>query len=220
MPPFILLLMLALIISPDAQAQIYKCRTGDNATIYSDRPCQSGRQTEIDIQSSPTAVDGGVKVDASLRRRLDAAVKAAILRQDYARAEALAATDEQRAWIAAARKQAAAGEDGRSEPALRAEKHHSAQCEEARRDLELAADSARDSAVLDAKTSLMRVACGEPEVVQSHYGIAGFPFFGIPPHFNRLPKAYKPEQPYTSPPYDRTRARPFGSRWIRPDTEY
>lgn len=167
MSPF-LAIPLLLLLSLPAQAQVYKCQSANQQTIYSDTPCPAGNievMTNIklnDPQSNPSSNS------SSLMRQLDSAVKTAILAGDLDRAQALATTYEHKQWVAdAISKQAS--QPQKSETLLKAELAASSDCAAARRNLEAASNaSLPDAEILNAKTSLMHAACGttEPVIVQ------------------------------------------------------
>ncbi|MFA6179919.1 MAG: DUF4124 domain-containing protein [Candidatus Methylopumilus sp.] len=208
---------LLLFAASPVSAQVYKCTTQQNKVAYTDTSCVTGSKqitTDIQSQPSPAALKSIVSnTDANITRQLDAAVKLAISNDDLVRAQALATTPEQKQWVAAARKEASKKVmAGRTEADLNAERANSYACRQAQRNLEMEGNSIfRDAASIATKTSLMQASCGisQPNI---GYGYAPPPYLFSPgrPHFNQQPG-------YTSEPYDRTRASPFGSRWIRPE---
>ncbi|HEU4708814.1 MAG TPA: hypothetical protein VFS17_05835, partial [Methylophilaceae bacterium] len=147
-----------------------------------------------------------------------AAVKSAIAAGDLTRAEALATTREHWEWIAEARKTNAKN-------APPADQANSEECLAAKQALERAANSADpEPEVLQAKRSLMYAACDIPqpvELVNQQPVTTLFPYpytrrRGYPGHRHPHGDHDKPSD-YTSPPYDRRMAEPFGSRFIRPE---
>jgi hypothetical protein len=222
--PILLPILALLLISIPAHAQVYKC-VGAEGVEYSDSPCaneDSQTLTGIDSTTSPTPA---LAHKPPVILQLDTAVKAAIAVNDLARAEALATTREHWEWIAEARKnttQVARTEVG--DPAA------SADCQQAKSELDQEAGKPfPDADVLQAKRSLMYASCGlsEPfEVVTEAPAVGFFPYYGnrhaYPRHPHRFPHGYPPHRPpkpsgYTSPPYDRHKETPFGSRFIRPE---
>ena len=89
--------LVLLLLSLPAHAQIYKCTSDKNSVVYSDNPCAAG-----DDQSLPGIVNQPIDEQPSLARKppvilqLDTAVKSAIAVDDLTRAEALATTREQK----------------------------------------------------------------------------------------------------------------------------
>lgn len=159
---------LLLLLSLPAQAQVYKCQSASQQTIYSNMPCPAGNvevMTDIklnDPQSNPAGNS------SNLMRQLDSAVKTAILAGDLNRAQALATTYEHKQWVAEAISKEAS-QPQKSEALLKAELAASSDCAVARRNLEAASNaSLPDAEILNAKTSLMHAACGstEPIIVQ------------------------------------------------------
>ena len=215
LPLIIAAVALLAFAATSASAQVYKCTSAKNQTTYSDTPCSSGSvETITNTEPSISGGDGSAEqMESSITRQMDAAVKAAIANDDYIRAQALATTQQQRDWIAAAKKEY----DGRmavslTEANLYADKSTSAECLKARRDLEHVANGLSDSELLNAKTSLMQAACGVQPSSENLYGGSVLPVF-YHGHYHKLPV----KTGYTSPPYDRTMAKPFGSRFIRPE---
>jgi len=217
MPSIIFAFSLLLFAASPVYAQVYKCTTQQNKVAYTDTSCVTGSKqitTGIQSQPSPTALKSIVSnTNANITRQLDAAVKLAISNDDLVRAQALATTPEQKQWVTAARKEASKKVmAGRTETDLNAERANSYACRQAQRNLEMEGNSVfRDATTIATKTSLMHASCGisQPNI---GYGYAPPPYLFSPGrhHFNQQPG-------YTSEPYDRTRASPFGSRWIRPE---
>lgn len=230
--PGMLAASLFMLITAPAKADIYKCESAQGKTIYSDTPCHSSStQTLTDIQpdvvTNPHPQD---KTKSVVIRQLDEAVKAAIATGDIVRASALAVTNEQRDWVAYAKR----GSDGKAIPGssqitIAAEKSESGECRQAKLDLEREANSSfHKTDVLKAKTSLMNAACGLNEQSDWGYDQSGMgqnvPFLfdthrsysyrnlGRWPHNSRPPHS----PPENSPPYDRYMEKPFGSSYIRP----
>lgn len=226
MPNLLPMLALLLFTAP-AQAQIYKC-VGEDGVIYSDSPCaDSGSQTVPDISGA-----GRLSNAAPLPQKppvilqLDTAVKSAIALNDLNRAEALATTREHWEWIAEARKNAP-----QNDRIVSTDPAASPECLQAKSALDQEAGKPfPDPEVLEAKRSLMYASCGLPEppieVVTGAPAVGIFPYYGnpygYPRHPHRFPHGHKPHWPqkpsgYTSPPYDRHKETPFGSRFIRPE---
>jgi hypothetical protein len=224
--PILMPLLTLLLLAAPAHAQIYKCISEDNGVVYSDSPCITGDSQTLSGIGTPhadTAPTPPRKPPVILQ--LDTAVKAAIAVNDLARAEALATTREHWEWIAEARKdtlQLAQAEA--ADPAA------SQECQQAKNELDYEAGRPfPDPEVLQTKRSLMYASCGlsEPfEVVTEAPAVGFFPYYGspyaYPRHPHRLPHGKRPHWPpkpsgYTSPPYDRHKERPFGSRFIRPE---
>ena len=225
MPKLIPILAILLFTAP-AYAQIYKCVSKDGV-VYSDSPCtEAGSQTITGINGAAPA-DG---TQALARKppvimQLDTAVKSAIALNDLDKAEALATTSEHWEWIAEARKNAPqTARADTSDPAA------SVECQQAKSELDHEAGRPfPDPEVLQTKRSLMYVSCGlsEPmEVVTGAPAVGIFPYYGNAyghfRHPHRFPRGSKPHWPpkpsgYTSPPYDRHKETPFGSRFIRPE---
>jgi len=215
LPLIIAAVALLAFAATSASAEVYKCTSAKNQTTYSDKPCTSGSKETITNTGPSVSIDAdsAEQLESSMTRQMDAAVKAAIANNDYIRAQALATTQQQRDWIAAAKKEY----DGRmtaslTEANLYADKSTSVECLKARSDLERAANNITNSEVLSAKTSLMQAACGVQSSPDYLYGGPVWPVF-FPGHFHKLPV----KTGFTSPPYDRTMAKPFGSRFIRPE---
>lgn len=225
--PILMPMLAMLLFAVTANAQIYKCVSEENGVVYSDSPCING-----DTQTLP-GIDAAADMNSvpALARKppvilqLDTAVKSAIAVNDLARAEALATTREHWEWIAEARKSASqVAKSETPDPAA------SAECQQAKNELDQeAVKPFPDADVLQTKRSLMYVSCGlsEPlEVVTEAPAVGFFPYYGspytYPRHPHRFPNGKKPHWPprpsgYTSPPYDRHKERPFGSRFIRPE---
>jgi hypothetical protein len=205
------------------QAQVYKCVSG-NGVIYSDIPCAGeGSQTVTDIAG--TQDNAPLPGKPAVILQLDAAVKSAIALNDLNRAEALATTREHWEWIAEARRNAPQAASAES-----ADPASSVECQQAKKALDLEAGKPfPDTVVLQAKRSLMYASCGlsEPlEVATESPAVGIFPYYNRHPghhrHPHRFPHGKKPHWPDkqtgdTSPPYDRHKEPPFGSRFIRPE---
>jgi len=220
--PFLAMLLVAL----PAQAQVYKCTNAEGGVVYSDSPCTSGdTETLTGISGEP-----GLENTPNLARKppviqqLDAAVKSAIALDDLKRAETLATTREHWEWIAEAKKKTPqVSKIETTDPAT------SAECQQAKSQLDYEAGRPfPDAEVLQTKRSLMYVSCGlsEPLEVVTEAPAAGFfPYYGSPyaRHPHRFPHGRKHDAQsgrpsgYSSPPYDRHKERPFGSRFIRPE---
>lgn len=215
-----------LLMAIPAHAQIYKCISEENGIIYSDIPCDaSDSQTLTDIMDDTLADE-----PPSLARKppvilqLDTAVKSAIAVNDLTRAEALATTREHWEWIAEARKNTPKIETAQNQA-------ESADCSQAKTSLEQEAGKPfPDAELLQVKQSLMYAACGISgplEVVTEAPAASLVPFYGNPYAYPRHPHRHpyrnkhgwspKPSG-YTSPPYDRHKETPFGSRFIRPES--
>jgi uncharacterized protein DUF4124 len=214
-----------------AEAEIYKCESAQGKIVYSDTPCHfNATQTVTDIQpdtsiSSDNPQSPNKKSTSVLQ--LDEAIKSAIATGDFDRASALAVNNEQRGWVATAKKGAAPAA-AKSKADLAAETSESGECKQAKSDLEREANSSfSKSDVLKAKTSLMKAACGlndEPDYAQTHVN-ENVPFLfdthqrysnhnlGQWPHKPRPPHT----PPETSAPYDRHMEKPFGNNYIRPE---
>lgn len=225
MPPIIWALMLALLATGTANAQVYKCKSAKGVIVYSDTACAPGTQQSMpDIQSQAPATSIPAD-DNALTRQMDAAVKNAIAADDLIRARALATTDEQKAWVRATEKEAATRSAGGKDSTLAA-RADSAACKAAQRNLEAEAAGSRDPVTLNARTNLMRAACGLDAAdagSQSDYGRSlVYPYSSYPyGHHHRTP-GYRPPVPGSGPvpppAYDRYRYQPpFGSRYIRPE---
>lgn len=220
--PFLAMVLVALPV----QAQVYKCTSEEGAVIYSDSPCTAG-----DLQTLPGISDEpSTENTSNLARKplviqqLDTAVKSSIALNDLKRAEALATTREHWEWIAEARKNTAqVTQAATPDPAA------SAECHQAKSQLDYEAGKPfPDADFLQAKRSLMYASCGlsEPlEVVTEAPATGFFPYYGsqYPRHRHRFHHGKKhdweprPPAGYTSPPYDRHKETPFGSRFIRPE---
>lgn len=220
--PFLAMLLVAL----PAQAQVYKCTSEEGGVIYSDSPCTAGdTQILTGISDAPSAEHPyNLARKPLVIQQLDTAVKSAIAFNDLKRAEALATTREHWEWIAEARKnipQVMQAET--ADPAT------SAECQQAKSQLDYEAGKPfPDAEVLQTKRSLMYASCGlsEPLEIVTEAPAAGFfPFYGseYPRHPHRFhygnKHGWQPRAPagYTSPPYDRHKEKPFGSRFIRPE---
>lgn len=214
LPLIIAAVALLAFAATSASAEVYKCTSPKNQTTYSDTPCGKDSVETIPNTEPSMSSNGTTEQEESvIMRQMDAAVKAAIANDDYIRAQALATTQQQRDWITAAKKDY----DKRMAASLRetnlyADKSSSAECLEAKRDLEREANGISRPDVLNAKTSLMQATCGIQPSTEYLYGGEVLPVF-YRGHY------YKPpvKTGYTSPPYDRTMAKPFGSRFIRPE---
>lgn len=232
MPPIIWALAFAMLAVETANAQVYKCKTAKNVTVYSDTACAPGTvQSMPDIQATtPVSPIPGMPAEKdALTRQMDAAVKNAIADDDLIRAQALATTAEQKAWVNAARKEAAsrkAATGGANRDYL-ADRANSSECRQAQRNLEEEAAGNRDPVLLNAKTNLMRAACGmdggsEPPI---NYGLGRslvYPYSSYPYGHHHGSPGYRPPLPGSGPvpppAYDRYRYQPpFGSRFIRPE---
>jgi hypothetical protein len=195
-----------------ASAEIYKCTSEKNKTTYSDAPCGSGSiQNLTDIQAGlPTnPLPPYDRENSALKRQLDAAVKSAIAVNDFTRAEALASTSEQKLWIAKAKNEMAQNSViGRTEADLSADLANSYECQEAKRNLESEVNSfSPEPEMLTAKTSLMRISCGQTEPAEIVYGNRVPIFFRFPHRHGFI------KQPGDiSPVHNRSVAGPFGSR--------
>lgn len=228
MPPIIWALAFAMLLANTANAQVYKCKTDKNVTVYSDTACRPGTEQAMpDIQASPVApsTPGMAPDKDALTRQMDAAVKNAIAEDDLIRAQALATTAEQKAWVKAAQKEAASQKSAANN--ANPQRANSAECRDAKRSLEEEATGNRDPVILSTKTNLMRVACGvsdsgDPGV---NYGLGRsmtYPYSSYPyGHHHGVP-GYRPPLPGSGPvpppAYDRYRYQPpFGSRFIRPE---
>ena len=227
MPTLLPILALLLLAAP-VHAQVYKC-VGEDGVVYSDSPCAE------DSSQTLTGIDSAAQPEATpilahkppVIVQLDTAVKSAIAVNDLTRAEALATTREHWEWIAEARKNipqatAASNLDPSASP----------ECQQAKSQLEYEAGKPfPDEDILQAKRSLMYASCGlsEPlQVVNEAPAVGFFPYYGNPHAYPRYPhrfphgqKPHRPPQPsgYTSPPYDRHKETPFGSRFIRPEDD-
>lgn len=209
-----------------AQAQVYKCTGAKDQTAYSDKPCTTGKsQIVADIAPAVSDNSAGSDSKSSLSRQMDEAVKSAIANDDLIRAQALATSKEQRAWVNAAKKEAAQklAASNAATPASRASSY---ECRQARANLERVADSNADAGLINAKTSLMQAACGEQYQV-SGYGRTPSPYLFYPypnrggyPHQGGYPVQYPHDHGnspgITTQPYDRTIEPNFGSRFVRP----
>jgi len=236
--PILLSFSLLILAASPAFAQVYKCTSSSNKVIYSDKTCTSGStQVLTDIRTKSKSLEDSPEnslqndksannsTDSAINRQLDEAVKLAISNDDLIRAQALATTKEQKQWVTAARKEAAkklASADSRSDKA------DSYDCRQAQRNLQRVSDTTLpDQNLILSKTSLMYSKCGisvadlryTNRVPTSLYnpGFFNRGFFnpGGGHHHHQWPGNAQPG--YTSEPYDRTMASPFGSRWIRPE---
>lgn len=156
-----LLALLALIFSTTALAEIYKCDAGKNRTVYSDKPCTNNQNQSVVLVPNQSVQSG-----STLMLQLGDAVKKAIRNNDLARAEALASTDEQKTWVAEAKKDLAKNTPSKTEAELSAEKANSDDCIAAQKNLEKESkNNYVNQNVLNTKTSIMRVKCGlkQPE---------------------------------------------------------
>lgn len=234
--PIVLVISLLVFFASPVNAEVYKCENEKNKVIYSDTPCHSNStQTVTDIQANLDINQNGLqsseKKQSSVMRQLDSAVKSAIAEEDFVRADALALTKEHHEWIAAAKKDAARSVAGRTEADLIAEQSNSDECKQAKLSLEKEAGSSfHKPDVFAAKTSLMHVSCGlrdetEPNYSNRTYANRNTPFLFNPYHYYSYKRlGHFPHNPSsmhpahrTSSPYDRTMARNFGNRWIRPE---
>lgn len=225
--PVLLSVLALLLVAVPAHAQIYKCTSEKSGVIYSDNPCAVGDDQAL------TGIVDDVHTDESpsLGRKppvilqLDTAVKSAIAVNDLMRAEALATTREHWEWIANARKNMPS--------TIKAEAPHqaeSAECTQAKTGLEQEAGKPfPDADVMQAKQSIMYAACGVSgplEIVTETPAVGFFPYYNNPyahrryPHRHSHRKHGREPKPsgYTSPPYDRHKEAPFGSRFIRPES--
>lgn len=233
MPPIIWALAVAMLAAGTANAQVYKCKSGKDVTVYSDTACPPGTaqpMPQIDTGRSAPSIPGAPVDKDSLTRQMDAAVKQAIAVDDLIRARALATTDEQKAWVRAAEKEAAAQSSAR-EDANAATLANSAACKKAQRQLEEEASGNRDPVTLNARTSLMRAACGldAPDTPSAGadgryltYPYSVYPYSAYPHGHHHGTPGYRPPPPGSGPvpppAYDRYRYQPpFGSRFIRPE---
>lgn len=220
-------MLVLLLFAAPAHAEIYKC-VRESGVIYSDRPCaDDGSQTMTGINGAgPQGIPAPLPQKPPVIVQLDTAVKSAIALNDLNRAEALATTREHWEWIAEARKN--------TTQRIRAETTDpaaSAECQQAKSALDQEAGKPfPDPEILGAKRSLMYASCGLPEppmeVVTGAPAVGIFPYYGnlhgYPRHPHRFQHGHKPHWPpkplgYTSPPYDRHKETPFGSRFIRPE---
>lgn len=229
MPPIIWALMLALLATGTANAQVYKCKSAKGVIVYSDTACAPGTQQSMpDIQSQAPAISIPAD-DNALTRQMDAAVKNAIAADDLIRARALATTDEQKAWVRAAEKEASSQKSANrnADRDYLADRTNSAECKAAKRDVEGETAGNRDPVILSAKTNLMRVACGMGGGAESpiNYGYGRsltYPYSSYPYGHHQGSPGYRPPLPGSAPvpppAYDRYRYQPpFGSRFIRPE---
>src|SRR5690606_12980276 len=128
------LLPLILLASTTANAQVYKCRSADQKTIYSDSPCTSGH---VQVLTDIVAINPSASSNhdtSTVMQQLDIAVKSAISAGDLHRAQALATTPEHKTWVTAALKERASQPE-KSEAVLKAEMASSTACEKAKRNL-------------------------------------------------------------------------------------
>lgn len=215
----VFLSVLLLFVAPPLYAEVYKCTGADNRVVYSDSPCAAGRtQALTDIKPGQNTAQPALAQKPAVILQLDVAVKSAIAAGDLTRAEALATTREHWEWIAEARR-------ANAKNAPPAGQDDSEECQAAKQALERAADSANpEPEVLQAKRSLMYAACDIPEpveLVNQQPAATLFPYpysgrRGYPGH-RHLHGGHGKPSGYTSPPYDRRMAEPFGSRFIRPE---
>ena len=223
MAPKILIIIALGFFMGSANAEIYRCQSGDSKTSYSDTPCKpGGTQTLIDFRTQ-TALNRADSADiedkSAVVRQLDIAVKSAIANGDLIRAQALASSDEQKEWVAAAREAAKRIALGRTDADLNAEKANSDECLEAKQNLEqeVKAFSPKPS-VLGAWTSMMRAACGVNGLAEADYGNQVSPVFFYPHRFHphrRGPIIRPVENPST---HDRQRHNtPVTSKFIKPE---
>ena len=232
MPPIIWALAFAMLAVDTANAQVYKCKTAKNVTVYSDTACAPGTEQSMpDIQATtPVSPIPGIPAEKdSLTRQMDAAVKNAIADDDLIRAQALATTAEQKAWVSAARKEAASRKAaaGSANRDYLADRANSSECRQAQRNLEEEAAGNRDPVLLNAKTNLMRAACGmdsgsAPPVNYGYGRSLVYPYSSYPYGHHHGSPGYRPPLPGSGPipppAYDRYRYQPpFGSRFIRPE---
>jgi len=219
-------LLAMLLVALPVQAQVYKCTSEEGGVVYSDSPCTMGdTQTLTGITGEASAENTPhLARKPPVIQQLDIAVKSAIALNNLKRAEALATTREHWEWIAEARKQTP-----QVTQAATSDLAASAECQQAKSQLDYEAGKPfPDADVLQTKRSLMYASCGlsEPLEVVTEAPAAGFyPYYGSPyprpPHRFHHKKKHdwqpKPPSGYTSPPYDRHKERPFGSRFIRPE---
>ena len=229
MPSIIWALTFTMLLVETANAQVYKCKTEKDVIVYSDTACRPGTEQALpDIQAGPAVTSPGAEKDTIIRQ-MDAAVKNAIAEDDLIRAQALATTAEQKAWVKAAQKEAAAQKSAADKAGkdFLAQRANSAECRDAKRSLEEEATGNRDPVILSTKTNLMRVACGvsDPGDPGTYYGPGRsltYPYSSYPYGHHQGVPGYRPPQPGTGPvpppAYDRYRYQPpFGSRFIRPE---
>ncbi len=202
-----------------ASAEIYKCTNEKNKTTYTDAPCGSGNiQSLTDIRAkSPANRQSLPPYDAenlALKRQLDAAVKSAIAENNFIRAAALASTAEQKQWVALAKKEMAQSSVmARAEAGPSADLANSYECQEAKRNLEREVNAfSPEPEVLSAKTSLMRVACGQNEPAEIVYGNRVPAFFRLPHRHGFIKRSGD-----TSPPRDRSMASPLDRKLNMPE---
>lgn len=111
------MLIVALCALPGVlHAEVFKCRSAQGKVEYSDSPCANAVPTGIENAPAPK----GASEDANVRA-LGVYVREAIAKKEYDRASALAATQEHRDWIAAARAADAKVEAEERDRAVRAE---------------------------------------------------------------------------------------------------
>lgn len=99
MPKLILALLACTAFT--AHAEMYKCTNAKGATEYSDTPCAGVKTQVLGIQNNPIAQpqrQGNSAID-----ELTTEVAAALAEKDYAKADRLAVTSQQRLMIANAR---------------------------------------------------------------------------------------------------------------------
>lgn len=205
MVAFILLSMNTL-----AQAAVYKCEANNGQISYTDQPCaQTLKQDTLNLPKLKTPEHQ----QSQLYQQLAASVKQAIRDGDLIRAEALASTEEQKIWVAEARREQAK----KTKTETASNKFSSSDCQRAQKKLDQGVRENRlDSQGLQALNSLMRVQCGLPDQPTT-YGHSYRGFYASP--FYRGHGGYQPPQiepGYTSPPYNRHLEPNFGSRFIRP----
>lgn len=232
MPSIIWALAFAVLLADTAYAQVYKCKTEKNVIVYSDTACRPGtEQTMPDISAGPAATPptGTATEKDAITRQMDAAVKNAIAEDDLIRAQALATTAEQKAWVKAAQKEANAQKSAAASANrdMLAQRANSVECRDAKRSLEEEATGNRDPVILSTKTNLMRAACGVSDSADpgTYYGPGRsltYPYSSYPYGHHQGAPGYRPPQPGTGPVpppvYDRYRYQPpFGSRFIRPE---
>ncbi len=167
-------------------AQVYKCTFVDDATrqnkvVYTDSPCHQAQKqtlTVIQTKSSPLSAQALQTAQLAQASAVDSAVTRAVLSRDFKLAKSLATTKEHWRLIAIAEGEAAPQPliVATSQPVFSPED----ECAQAKDNFEsVSRTSWRDKDLVAAKKSVMYVACGVPEPVQSQPIFLGRAYGGL-----------------------------------------
>jgi hypothetical protein len=193
MSPY-LALPIVLLFSVQGHAQVYKCQNDKQQVVYTDSACPAGNKEQI-TNIKLNEAESKFNNNSDLMRRLDVAVKSAILAGDLTKAAALASTFEQKQWVADAQLKQDT-QPQKSEAMMKAEMASSSACLSARRSLEKEANALLpDTNALEAKRSLMHSACGSSEPVIVQQAVQPRYVYGYPLPFRY--NSYKEYQKYS-----------------------